>query len=66
MFVTIELHIHRLTAAAILVSTTGDRDDSVWVPLSLVKDDREVLHSHTGEAYEITLRESIAYERGLI
>lgn len=59
--IDIQAVIHHETEKAVLVSTDGDRENAVWLPLSAV----EVYRTDDGWA-EITLPERLALDRGLI
>ena len=55
--------IHHQTEKAILFSETGDKDDAVWLPKSVV----EVEHDPKKPDYvTVTLPERFAKDRGLI
>ena len=59
--VDITVHIHHETEKAWLVSDTGDRDDAVWLPKSVVE-----VQDKDGFIAEISLPEDMAQEKGLI
>ena len=63
-YVTISVHVHHKTLRAVFVSDTGDEQDAVWIPLSvLLNEPQDIVLL---EDCEITLPEYIAVERGLI
>ena len=59
----IEVHMHHRTAKAVLVSTDGDSDNAVWIPLSACEIDP---HERLSNVYVLTCRENLAVEKGLV
>lgn len=59
--IDLRVFLHHETERAVLVSDSGDREDAVWLPKSAVEVDEE-----KGDVIVITLRESLAQEKGLI
>lgn len=58
----VEMQIHRQTDRAIHASNTGDEEDAVWLPLSLVE-----VTPKTGHAsVTVTMPEWLAKREGLI
>lgn len=60
--IDLELFIHHRTDRAIMVSDDGEKDGAVWLPLSQIEVEMNVV----GETDTITLPEWLAKERGLI
>lgn len=58
----VTVQLHHETAKAILVSTDGDRDNAVWLPLSQL----EIAERHAGGRLDITLPTWLATDKGLI
>jgi len=61
--IDLRVHLHWVTAKAIKVSDDGEDDNAVWVPKQFVEYDED---AEPGDVTIITLRESIAKEKGLI
>lgn len=59
--IDLELVCHHTTERAILVSTTGDKTEAEWLPLSQV----EVLMTGS-RTCTVTLPEWLAIEKGLV
>jgi hypothetical protein len=57
----IDVTLHHETEAAVLVSATGDSDDAVWLPKSIVEE-----NSRMGTFLNITLPEKMAVDKGLV
>lgn len=57
----IEVEVHHITERAILVSTDGERETAVWLPLSVI----EVETTAPGRA-TITLTQKLAEDKGLV
>lgn len=53
--------VHVMTAAAVFVSTTGDRRDGKWLPRSQI----EIAQDKGGGRSIVTLPEWLAIEKGL-
>ena len=55
-------------AGAILVSDTGDEDDAVWLPKSLISFDRPGFEFKPGEPewVEVTVPHWLAVDKGLV
>lgn len=58
--VDLEVRLHHETEKALLVSTSGDRDDAVWVPKSAVEFEGGLTRG------TLTLPEALAIEKGLM
>jgi hypothetical protein len=56
---------HHRTAAAVLVSDTGEQKDAVWLPLSQIEIKPAPSHSGGSEVI-VTVPEWLATERGLV
>ena len=56
---------HHRTAAAILVSDTGEAKDAVWLPLSQIEITPTPSHA-SGSEVTVTVPEWLATERGLV
>lgn len=59
----LELHVHRTTSQAVLVSDDGDRKRAVWLALSRIEYDGDL---EPGEIKVFEVPEWIAEEKGLI
>lgn len=58
----VDMHIHRQTDRAIHASNTGDDEDAVWLPLSLI----EVTPKAGCTSVTVSLPEWLAKREGLI
>ncbi|HGG04767.1 MAG TPA: hypothetical protein ENK28_04860 [Aliiroseovarius sp.] len=58
----IEVWQHHKTDAAVLVSTTGDNADAVWIPLSQC----EIQLHENGKVWVLTLPKWLAEEKELV
>lgn len=61
--IDLDVHVHHRTEKAVLVSTSGDRDEAVWFPLSAVEIEP---HQNMRRVFVISLPEPLAIEKGLI
>jgi hypothetical protein len=59
--VDLEMQLHHETAKAVLVSLEGNSKKAVWLPKSSCE-----VEVKKGSIVTVTLRESLAYEKGLI
>lgn len=60
--VDIEMMVHRITRDAILCSTDGDVDNSVWLPKSQLSAEEEF---QAGKAQIITMPEWLAFKKDI-
>jgi hypothetical protein len=60
--VTIYMMVHVVTAKAVLVSDDGDKDNSVWLPLSQLTFEGEL---KAGKTVHLTMPEWLAFEKDL-
>jgi hypothetical protein len=58
--IDIEVQVHHRTELAVLVSTDGNREKAVWLPLSQIEIDP------VGKFCEVTLPEAFAAAKGLV
>lgn len=62
-WLTIDLYVVRQTENAIAVSEDQENDDLIWLPKSLVDGfDPDKI----GEVQQLSMRQTLAYEKGLI
>lgn len=59
---TIDVRVHRTSERAALVSTSGDFNDAVWVPLSQV----ELMPFGKGDRSTMDIPQWLAEEKGLV
>ena len=60
--VDIEMMVHRITPDAVLCSTDGDIDNSVWLPKKLLRAEEEF---QAGKAQILTMPEWLAYKKDI-
>ena len=56
--------LHHQTEKAILFSDTGEKDDAVWIPKSVIE--MEVLDPKHPDQVVVTMPERMAIDRGLV
>lgn len=61
-----ELHIHAVTAKAVLVSEEGDEDQAKWVPKSQIVEGNKISNGDRGDVIELELQRWIAEREGFI
>ena len=60
--IDVSAQLHHRTAKAVLVSSDGERDEAIWLPLSQI----EITGPDKHGVVEITLPEWLAKDKGLI